>query len=105
KAPSDDAAVAEETAHFHRMGVGGDVEIFRLAIHQQIAHAAATQVRAIAAAMKTVQNFQHIFGNATPRDRMLRSIDDDAFRRRDDDAFWRRDDDAFWRRDDDAFTG
>ena len=84
------------------MRIGGDVEIFRLAIHQEIAHAAAAEIGAVSAAMKAVEDFQDILRNAPPRDWMLAAVNHDAFRRRNHGAFRRRDDGAVWRRDDGA---
>src|SRR6266849_9224223 len=46
-----------------------------------ISHAAAAQIRAVAAAMQPVQNLEDVFRNAAPRDRMLAAIDDDGVSR------------------------
>src|SRR5205085_8578944 len=54
EAAADDAAVAEEAANLGGMRVRRDVEILRLAIHQQIADAAAAEIRAVSAAMQTI---------------------------------------------------
>jgi hypothetical protein len=76
EAAADDAAVAEEAADLARMRVRGDVEVLRLPAHQQIAHAAAAQVRAVAAAMQPVEDLEDVFGYAPARDRMLAAVDD-----------------------------
>jgi hypothetical protein len=44
KSPPDDARVAEQPAHVLGAGVGRDVEVFRPAIEQQIAHAAPHEI-------------------------------------------------------------
>src|SRR5581483_10237771 len=75
EAPADDAAVAEETADVARMRIRRDVEVLRLPVHQQIAHAASAQIRAIAAAMQPVENLQNVFRNAAARDRVIAAID------------------------------
>jgi hypothetical protein len=82
EAAANDAAVAEEPAHVARMRVGDDVEVFRRAPHQQIAHAAAAQVRAVAAAMQAVQDFEDVLRNAAARDGVIAAIDDVPFGRR-----------------------
>ena len=78
EAAADDAAVAEEAPDLSRMRVRGDVEILRRSLHQQIAHAAAAQVRAVAAAMQPVENLENVLRNAPPRNGMVAAVDDDA---------------------------
>ena len=48
EAPPDDAAVAEQGPHVLRPGARRDVEVLRLAAEQQVAHAAADEVRLVA---------------------------------------------------------
>ena len=48
EAPADDAAVAEEGPHVLGAGARGDVEVLRLAAEEQVADAAADQVRLVA---------------------------------------------------------
>ena len=77
--PADDAAVAEEAPDLHRMRVRGHIEVLRRPVHQQIAHAAAAQVGPIAAAMKTVEDFENVLRDAAAGDRVIGAIDDRRF--------------------------
>jgi isoaspartyl peptidase/L-asparaginase-like protein (Ntn-hydrolase superfamily) len=58
------------------MRVGGDVEVLRRPVHQQVAHAPAAQVRAVAAAVEAVQNLEDVLGDAAAGDGVVRAIDD-----------------------------
>ena len=64
KPPPDDARVAKQSADLFGAGVRGDVEIFRAAMQQQIAHATADQMRLEAAGAQAVNHLQR--GGANP---------------------------------------
>ena len=44
EAATDEAAIAEYFSHFFGRGVGGDIEILRIAPEQQVAYAAAGEI-------------------------------------------------------------
>ena len=74
EAAADDAAVAEEPADLHRMRVGGDVEVLGRPVHQQVAHAAAAEISAVAAAMEAIEDLENVLGYAAPGDRVIGAI-------------------------------
>ena len=57
------------------MSVRGDVEIFRGPRNQQVANAAAAEIRAVAAAMQAVENLEDVFRDPPARDRMGGAVD------------------------------
>ena len=52
EAPADDAAVAEERADVLGAGARGDVEVLRLAAEEEVADAAADEVRLVAGSLE-----------------------------------------------------
>ncbi|EKY03479.1 hypothetical protein HMPREF9120_02682 [Neisseria sp. oral taxon 020 str. F0370] len=57
EAAADDAAAAEEGAHFFGRGVGGDVEVFRFGADQQVAHRAADDIGFVACLLQAGNGF------------------------------------------------
>ena len=56
EAAADDAAVAEQALDLVRRRAGGDVEVLRLALEQEVAHAAADEVRRVIEAPQTLND-------------------------------------------------
>ena len=56
EAPADDAAVAEERAHVFGAGAGRDVEVLRASAEEEVADAAADEVRLEAAALEAAND-------------------------------------------------
>src|SRR5207248_9869381 len=56
----------------------GQVEVLRRAVRQQVAHAAAAEVGAVAAAVQAVQHLEHVLRDAPARDRVRVAVDDDG---------------------------
>ena len=82
KPAADDPAVAEELLDLIGMRVGADVEILRPALEQQIAHAAADEVRDVVELLQSVEHFQRIGIDVPARNRVLRPRDDHRLRHR-----------------------
>ena len=80
KPPADDPAVAEQLLHLVRVGRGADVEVFRTPTKEQVAHAAAHQVRHVVVVPQPLKHLQRIRVDERSRDRMVFSGND---RRRD----------------------
>ena len=81
EAPADEAAVAEQVLDLLRVGRGRDVEILHRAVQQQVAHAAADQVRGVVVAREPAENLQRVLVDPAARDRVLLALDDDRRRR------------------------
>ena len=60
EAAADDPAVPEQLFHLVGMRAGADIEVLRPAAEEQVAHAAADQVRGVVTLVKAIQNFQRI---------------------------------------------
>ena len=58
------------------MRIRGDVEIFGMQIEQGIAHAAPDQERIEAGIVQPIENFECVFGDVGPRQRMIGSGND-----------------------------
>ena len=71
KAPPDQPAIAEQLLHLVRVGVGGDIEVFRAQAQQQVADRAADQECLIAGLFQPVQNFERVRRDVGPRNRVL----------------------------------
>ena len=76
KAPTDQAAIAEQTTHIFRVRVGGDIEILRLATKHQVAHAAPDQEGLVPGVTEPVHDLEGVLGDLRPRDVMLGPGDD-----------------------------
>ena len=73
KAPPDEEAVAERTAHFVRFRACADVEVLRRAPHQQITDTTAHEVGGVAKAGEAVKDLQGIRVDVLARNAVLRS--------------------------------
>ena len=71
EAAADDPAVAEELLDLVRMRRRADVEILRPPAEQQIAHAAADQIRDEIVFVQPVQDLEGVGIDVATRDRML----------------------------------
>jgi len=80
EAAPDDPAVAEELLDLMRMRRGADVEVLRAPAEQQIANAAADQVRDVMMFVQTVEDLECIGVDVAARDRMIRSRHDGRVR-------------------------
>jgi hypothetical protein len=82
EAPADDPAVAKELLDLMRMRRCPDVEILRVAIQQEIAHAPADEIRDVVMLVEPVKNFEGAGIDVSARDRMGRTRDDGRLRHR-----------------------
>ena len=73
EAPADDPAVPEQFLDLMRMRRSANVEILRPAIEQQVANAAANQVRDVVMLVKSVKNFERVRIDVAAGDCMVRS--------------------------------
>jgi hypothetical protein len=76
EAPADDPAVAEELLDLVGLRRGADVEVLRLAAQEQVAHAAADQVRRVVGLIEPVENFQGFWIDELARQHVLGSRHD-----------------------------
>ncbi len=76
EAPADDPAVPEQLLDLVRVGVGTDVEVFRLPAEQQVPHAATDEVSGVVELLQPVQNFERVRVDVPARNRVLRPRDD-----------------------------
>src|SRR3954454_9626418 len=79
---ADDPAIAKELLDLMRMRGGADVEVFGTTLEQQIANAAAYQVRNVVMFVKPIQNFERVGIDVAARDCVLRSGNDGRLRHR-----------------------
>ena len=66
KPSTDQTAIAKQTTNVLRMRIGGDVEILRMIIEEQIPDTAANQKRLITGILQTVKDFQCALGYVRP---------------------------------------
>ena len=66
KAAADDPAIAEQLLDPVRMGRRSNVEVFRLAVQQQVAHAAANQVGDVIVLVEPIEHLQRVRVDVTP---------------------------------------
>ena len=78
EAPADDPAVPEQLLDLVRMRRGADVEVLGPPAEQQIAHAAADQVRGVVGVVQPVEHLERIGIDGRARNRVVRSGDDDG---------------------------
>ena len=76
--PADQPAIAEQILDLIGIGVRDDVEVFRMPVEQQIAHAAADEKRLEAGALQAVQDFESVGRDVGPADVVFRARDDDG---------------------------
>ena len=80
--PADDPAVAEQLLDLVRVGGGADVEILRPPLEQQIAHAAADEIRDVVVFVQPIKNFERVGIDVAAGDRVLGPRDDGRLRHR-----------------------
>jgi hypothetical protein len=78
KPPADEAAVAKQILDLVRVRVRDDVEVFRMAVEQQVANSAADEKGFEASALQPVQDFESVGRDVGPADVVLRARDDDG---------------------------
>ena len=76
EAPSNDPAILEKTLDLIRMRVGADVEILGTTAEQQVADAAADQIRDVIVLAKAIEDLQRVRIDVAARDWMLGARDD-----------------------------
>src|SRR5450759_3538982 len=76
EATTDHKAVAKESLDLVRMRRGDDIEVFRPATEQQIAHASTDEVRDESRVLETVQHLQRVVVNVATRQGMFGARDD-----------------------------
>jgi hypothetical protein len=77
KPAPDQPAVPKCRPYLFGRGIGGDVEVLGFPPKQEIAYAAANQIRLIAGFFQAIKNFNGIFADIRPGDIVLRSGNDD----------------------------
>ena len=77
KPAPDQPAVAKCRPYLLRRGIGGDIEVLGFPPEQEIAYAAANQIRLIAGFFQAIKNFNGIFTDIRPGDIVLRPGNDD----------------------------
>ena len=71
KPPTDQKAVAKQFFDLFWGGIGGDVEILRLTLKEQVTHSAADQIGLIAVPAQPVEDLKGIFVDLLARDAVL----------------------------------
>jgi hypothetical protein len=79
EAPSDDPAVPEELFDVIGMSRRPDVEVLGLSPEEEVAHAAADQIRDVIGLAQPVENLQSVGIDVTPRERVLLARDHPRF--------------------------
>ena len=79
---ADDPAVAEQFLDLVRVGGRADVEILRPPLEQQIAHAAADEIRDVMVFVQPIENFERVGIDVTAGDHVLGPRDDGRLRHR-----------------------
>lgn len=79
EAPANQAAIPKESFDFLGMGIGRDVKVLGVTTKNQIPDAAADQVSLETGTLESIEDFDSIGIDALPRDRMLRSRNNDWF--------------------------
>ena len=73
----DQEAIAECVLHLVGLGARPDVEILRLAPHQQVAHAPADEIRRVTEPGESIEDFQGVRVNVLAGNAVIRSFVDD----------------------------
>ena len=76
EAAADDPAVAEQLLDLIRVGRRADVEVLGTARQEQVAHAAADEIRDVIELTQAVENLQRVGVDVAARDRVLGARDD-----------------------------
>ena len=77
--PADDPAVAEELLDLARMRVRADVEVLWPASQNQVADAAADEIRDVAALLQAIEDPQRVRVDIPARNRMVFARNDNRF--------------------------
>ena len=76
EAPADDPAVSKQLLDLMRMRRRADIEVLRPPIEQQIANAAADQIRDVIVFVQPIENLEGVGIDVATRDRDARSRND-----------------------------
>ena len=73
--PPDEPAVAEELSEFIGTGIGGHIEVLRVAAEQKVSNSAANQKGLMASTLEAVKDLERVAGDVGPGEIVLRAGD------------------------------